>query len=71
MALAGSLDRDTREQSIGSLWRKEIFVVRIWALLAHDIYNRQFSVKDMSSSPPLIGVVINLHNHSHGCNLSK
>jgi hypothetical protein len=54
LPLAGSLDRDTREQSIGSLWRKTIFVVRVWALLAHGICNRRFYVRD---------------SHSHGCNL--
>ena len=69
LPLAESLDRNTREQSIGSLWRKAIFVVRVWALLAHGICNHRFYVRDMSSSSSLFGVVMNLHSHSHGCNL--
>ena len=68
LPLAGSLDRDTREHSIGSLWRKATFVVRVWAFLAHGICNRRFYVRDMNRLSSLFRVVMNLHSHSHGCN---
>lgn len=59
-------------KSIDNLWKKPIFMVGVWALLAYDICNHWFYVRDMSSSYSFWLELLWIYIcHSHNCNIFK